>query len=153
MKEQLKAAFTSFPYCIATYVALVGAVWLLFFQFEPVRDDPVVREVARAEQAATEAAGRLGGRVWRVGFTGSMRPLMRGGEYAVTVSRFDDVRLGQVLVYSAIYHNNPIVHRAVQKDSYGWLMSGDSAPHSESWARVTAGNYLGTVVEIYRETP
>lgn len=150
MKEQLKAAFTSFPHCIATYVAIVGAGWLLFFGWKPVKLDPPVHAVVNPEQVARQEAARLDGAVWAVGHTGSMRPLLQGGEYAVTVSRFADVRLGEVLVYRATYHHNPIVHRAVQKDSHGWLMSGDSAPHSESWARVNADNYIGTVVAVYR---
>ena len=29
MKKNLIAAFTSFPYCIATYVAITGILWLL----------------------------------------------------------------------------------------------------------------------------
>lgn len=150
MKEQLKAAFTSFPHCIATYVAIVGAGWLLFFGWKPVKLDPPVHAVVNPEQVARQEAARLDGAVWAVGHTGSMRPLLQGGEYAVTVSRFADVRLGEVLVYRATYHHNPIVHRAVQKDSHGWLMSGDSSPRSESWARVNADNYIGTVVAVYR---
>ena len=57
-----------------------------------------------------------------------------------------------MVVYRASYNSNPIIHRAVQKDLHGWLMSGDSAKVSESWARVTRENYLGTAVVGYRKT-
>ena len=80
-----------------------------------------------------------------------MKPLLQGGEYAVTVKEYPKVKLGQVLVYNATYHNTPIIHRAVDKDRYGWLMAGDTAKQSESWARVTEQNYLGTVVAVYRK--
>jgi hypothetical protein len=101
--------------------------------------------------AAQAKADELGGKVWQVGFTGSMKPLLKGGEYVVTVYRYDAIRTGEVLVYTATYHDKPIIHRAVQKDGYGWLMSGDSSPRSESWARVTKDNYLGTAVAAYRK--
>ena len=62
----------------------------------------------------------------------------------------DEVERGQVLVYHATYNRNPIIHRAVELDAHGWLMSGDSAPLSESWARVTRENYLGAGVLGYK---
>jgi hypothetical protein len=80
-----------------------------------------------------------------------MKPLLQGGEYVVTVSKFDDIKVGDILVYHASYNKNPIIHRAALKDKHGWLMSGDSSRLSESWARVTKDNYLGTAVVGYRK--
>jgi hypothetical protein len=34
-------------------------------------------------------------------------------------------------------------------DRYGWIMSGDNNRWSESWDRVTADNYIGTVVALF----
>jgi hypothetical protein len=150
MSDRLKAAFTAWPYCLATYVALIGAAWLLAFGWKPVKVDPFVFQVANSQEAAIKEAARVDGKVWQVSHTGSMEPLLQGGEHVVTVLAFGSVQKGQVLVYHASYNRNPIIHRAVQRDSYGWLMSGDSAPHSESWARVTKDNYIGTVVAVYR---
>lgn len=150
MPDRLKAAFTAWPYCLATYVALIGAAWLLAFGWKPVKVDPSVFQVANSQEAAIKEAARVDGKVWAVSHTGSMKPLLQGGEHVVTVLAFDSVQKGQVLVYHASYNRNPIIHRAVQRDSYGWLMSGDSAPRSESWARVTKDNYIGTVVAVYR---
>ena len=151
MRDSLKSAFTSWPHCLATYVCLIGAAWLLAFGWQPVRVDFPVEVAEMPANAAQAKAAELGGKVWQVGFTGSMKPLLKGGEYVVTVYRYDDIRTGEVLVYTATYHDKPIIHRAVQKDGYGWLMSGDSSPRSESWARVTKDNYLGTAVAAYRK--
>jgi hypothetical protein len=151
VRDSLKSAFTSWPHCIATYVALIGAAWLLAFGWQPVRVDFPIEVAEMPANAAQAKADELRGKVWQVGFTGSMKPLLKGGEYVVTVYRYDAIRTGEVLVYTATYHDKPIIHRAVQKDGYGWLMSGDSSPRSESWARVTKDNYLGTAVAAYRK--
>ena len=142
MSDQLKAAFTKFPYCLATYVCLIGAGWLLAFGWKPVENNPPVyfQETKVGE----------GQKVWQVSHTGSMKPFLQGGEYVVTVANYDAIRLGQILVYHAPYNKSPIVHRAVQKDKDGWIMSGDANRHTESWFRVTKDNYLGTVVSVYR---
>lgn len=150
MKEQLKAAFTSWPHCIATYVALLGATWLLAFGWKPVKVDFPIYVVDSPKVAATQKAKEIGGKTWAVGFTGSMKPLLQGGEVVVTQHNFDNLKVGEVVVYTATYHDKPIIHRTAQKDRYGWLMSGDSSPVSESWARVTKDNYLGTAVVGYR---
>lgn len=150
MQSQLKAAFTSFPYCIATYVCIVGMACLLIFGWQPEKIDPPVYSVSNASVAAQTAAEKINGNVWHVSNTGSMKPLLQGGEYAVTVKDFNNIKKGHILVYHATYNKNPIIHRAVDNDSYGWLMSGDSAKHSESWSRVTKENYIGTVVAVYK---
>ena len=84
-------------------------------------------------------------------YLGLSRFVVQGGEVVVSVKNYPAIELGQVLIYSATYHDKPIIHRAVEKDGYGWLMSGDSSPRSESWARVTEENYLGTAVAAYRK--
>lgn len=151
MSDRLKAAFTAWPYCLATYVAIIGAAWLLFVPFQPVRLDPTIYPAGNPQLASETAAKALNGRVWVVGNTGSMKPLLQGGEFAVTIKDYPSIKQGQVLVYNATYHDKPIIHRAVEHDSHGWLMAGDNSPRSESWARVTDQNYLGTVVAVYRK--
>ena len=151
LKDTLRAAFTFWPYCLATYVALIGAAWLLIGGWKPVKRDFPVYVVADPAEAAKTAGIALNGQIWAVGNTGSMKPLLQGGEVVVSVKNYPAIELGQVLIYSATYHDKPIIHRAVQKDAHGWLMSGDSSPRSESWARVTEKNYLGTAVAAYRK--
>jgi hypothetical protein len=150
VRDSLKSAFTSWPHCIATYVALIGAGWLFAFGWRPVRLDPPLHLSAFPEAEARQEAAQVNGKVWSVGFTGSMKPLLEGGEYVVSVSRYETIRKGEVLIYSQPYHPIPIVHRAVQQDRDGWIMSGDSAKRTENWARVTQKEYIGTVVAVYR---
>ena len=142
MREQLKAAFTKFPFCLATYVCLIGAGWLLLAGWKPVENNPPIFQQEPV----------VGGwqKAWNVGFTGSMKPFLHGGEIVITENNYDAIKLGQILVYSAPYSKNPIVHRAVQKDNDGWIMSGDANRNTESFYRVTKDNYLGTVVAVYR---
>lgn len=151
--KNLKAAFTSFPYCIATYVGIVGMVWLLAFGYRPSGANPTLTLTPDPLGQAVQLANKLGGRAHVVSDTGSMRPVLDGGDYVAVVSAWDKVKKGDILVYRATYNANPIVHRAAAKDAHGWIMSGDSAKHSESWARVTEANYLGTVVHIFRKGP
>lgn len=149
--SNLKAAFTSFPYCIATYVGIAGMVWLLAFGYRPSgKNPPLTLAPDPLGQAAAYAAG-VGGRAHSVAATGSMRPVLAGGDFVVVIDAYQQIKKGDILVYRATYNANPIVHRAADKDKGGWIMSGDSAPVSESWARVTESNYLGTVVAIYRK--
>ena len=151
MKQSIIQAFTKFPHCLATYVCLVGAAILLFNPFRPPKIDPPTYLVPNPQEVAQQEAAKVGGKVWSVGNTGSMKPLLQGGEFVVTWGNFDNIQVGNVLVYSATYHHNPLIHRAVQKDSHGFLMAGDSSPRSESWSRVTKDNYLGTAISIYRK--
>lgn len=151
MKQTLKAAFTQFPFCLATYVFLVGIIWLLFFPFKPVKLDPPTYITPNAQGEALLKAHTSNGQVFRVSYTGSMKPLLQGGEWVVTAAAYNQIQLGQVLVYKAPYNQSPIIHRAVQKDKDGWLMSGDSSPISESWFRVTPESYIGTAIAIFRD--
>lgn len=155
MGETLKAAFTRWPHCAATYAGLALLVALLFFRQEPPHTDIETHAVDNPFLAAAAHAGRVGGRVYTVSFTGSMKPLLQGGESVVAVGEFPAVRKGDVLIYDGTL--NPygpvttIIHRAVAKDKGGWIMSGDNNAHTETWSRVTAQNYRGTVVAIYRK--
>jgi len=87
--------------------------------------------------------------------TRSMEPLIHGKTYAVIVKLpFDSIAQRDLLVYRGRPNANQadtvtILHRAVQHDKYGWLMSGDNNRWSESWDRVTSDNYAGTVVAIF----
>lgn len=148
--QSIKELFTKFPYYLATYVFLVGIIWLLFFPFNPVKLDPPTYTTLSAKEEAITKAQSANAQVFQVGYTGSMKPLLQGGEWVVVSSNYNSIQLGQVLVYKAPYHNNPIIHRAVQKDKDGWIMSGDSSPRSEPWFRVTPETYIGTAIAIFR---
>lgn len=152
----IKAAFTSMPYCIATYVTIIGMIWLLSLSGQYKKNPTPVflyDTAAAAETGAWASAKATGQTVFKVSGTGSMKPEFQENDFVVAGGAFADVVIGDVLVYRATWRGaaeNRIIHRTVQKDSYGWIMSGDSAPMSESWARVTAANFDGKVKEIHR---
>jgi hypothetical protein len=87
--------------------------------------------------------------------TSSMEPLIHGKTYAVIVKQpFESINSRDLLVYRGRPNANKpdtitILHRAVEHDKYGWLMSGDNNRWSESWDRVTPDNYSGTVVALF----
>lgn len=154
MGQTLKDAFVKWPHCAATYAGLSLLVCLLFF-----RSSPPILEVERHAVdepflSAGAHAARVGGRVFTVSHTGSMKPFLTGGECVVVVASYPEIRKGDVLIYNGTL--NPfdkattIIHRAVQKDSGGWIMSGDNNARTETWSRVRPDNYLGTVVAIYQ---
>ena len=155
MGETLKSAFVRWPHCAATYAALALLLALLFFRQEPPLNPIETHAVDDPFAAAAAHAGRVGGRVYTVSFTGSMKPLLQGGEKIVAVGEFPAVKRGDVLIYEGALNpygpTTTIVHRAVQKDAGGWIMSGDNNAHTETWSRVTAQNYRGTVVAIYKK--
>lgn len=151
MRQNLKSAFTELPYCLATYVCLIGMGWLLFFGWTPVKVDPPTYITPNAQGEALIKAHTSNGQVFRVSYTGSMKPLLQGGEWVVTIPAYSAIKKGEVLVYQAPYNQSPIIHRAVEQDSLGWIMSGDSSPHTESWFRVTPESYIGTTIAIFRD--
>lgn len=98
-----------------------------------------------------------GGKVYRTLGTGSMKPLLDAPAYVVCQDvPFDGVQLKDVLVYNGrLDPSKPdrkvLIHRAVLKDKYGWLMSGDNNKRSESWDRVTKDTLLGRCVVIFQD--
>ena len=71
--------------------------------------------------------------------------------YAVidTAATFDGITTGALVVYSATWAGGRVIHQAAAKDSGGWIMSGLHNERSETWERVTAKNYIGTVARVY----
>lgn len=155
MLQVVKDAFVRWPNCVATYAALGLATVLLFFRSEPPKPSIETHVVDNPFLFAAAHAGRVGGRVYTVSYTGSMKPFLTGGECVVAVGDYPSIKLGDVLIYEGTL--NPyatptqIVHRAVDRDKGGWIMSGDNNAHTETWSRVKPENYRGTVVAIYRK--
>lgn len=132
-------------------------IWLLAFGWKPTKNEVPLDLVSSKEEAigkATEYASKIQGTVHSIAPTGSMRPLLAAEDIVVIQKvSFDSIKVGDVLVYQATWlppTAAPVIHRAVQKDSYGWIMSGDTARSTESQTRVTEANYLGSLVKIYR---
>ena len=71
--------------------------------------------------------------------------------YAVidTAATFDGITTGALVVYFAAWAGGRVIHQAAARDSGGWIMSGLHNERSETWERVTAANYIGTVARVY----
>src|SRR5574343_1651097 len=141
MKLDVKSIFTKFPHCLATYVCLGGMAWLLLFGWKPVLTQIPTYLVDDPRAAAIAEASRVGGVVSPVADTGSMRPALEGGDWVVSVKKWDEVKVGTPLIYTASYHAGMLVHRVAAIDKHGAIMSGDTAKRTESWGRVTEKEY------------
>jgi len=110
-------------------------------------------------EAGLWAANYYNGRseVTTIGTTGSMMPLLQGGEVAVLAHDFGGIKLGQVVAYRTVAGSSPaigsrLVHRVVTQDDHGWLPQGDtSGCVLEDWNPITRDNYIGTLVAIFRQ--
>ena len=71
--------------------------------------------------------------------------------YAVidSAATFDGITTGALVVYFATWAGGRVLHQAAARDSGGWIMSGLHNERSETWERVTAANYVGTVSRVY----
>ena len=71
--------------------------------------------------------------------------------YAVidTAATYDGITTGALVVYFATWAGGRVLHQAAARDSGGWIMSGLHNERSETWERVTAANYIGTVARVY----
>lgn len=138
---------------ISIATCLIGATWLLLFGWKPDKTrDPVPIVCEQPEKEALALAESMGGRAFVVSHTGSMKPFLQGGEFVVVVPKWPAVP-GDVIGYWPTFRTesgHPILHRVAAEDKDGLILSGDSAPHTESWARVTQSNYIGTLVAVYR---
>ncbi len=87
---------------------------------------------------------------------GSMQPLIYAEDWTVvSPTPFSDALLGHVVVYTPEWnHRAPVMHRLVSGNAKdGFIASGDNNPTSEAAERVTAANYVGELVGIYRTKP
>jgi signal peptidase I len=97
---------------------------------------------------ATLTARTVGGEVFQIAPTGSMKPTLDESS-VVTVERvaFTALRRGDIIVY----RNNagvPIIHRLYEQHGARWLVLGDNNSSIDTEA-VTAGNFVGRVCAIF----
>ena len=148
--------------------AVVAAIGFLVWEFTRKRELPPVNtdeplHIAYAvdphDAAAKWAANRYPGRaeLSTVGTTGSMRPLMDGGESIVLVRDFDGLAIGKIVAYTTVGGSSPaigsrMIHRLALKGAQGWLPRGDSdGMPLEEWNPITPANYLGTCVSVFKK--
>lgn len=119
----------------------------------------VYSSVEDAAAASQQVARDIGGAVMITSGTPSMEPLIHGRTYVVLKKQpYAQIQKSDILVYMGrLDPRSPqrtcTLHRAVDNDRYGWLMSGDNNRWTESWDRVTPDNYVGTVVMIFEAAP
>jgi hypothetical protein len=110
---------------------------------------------AEAFAASVAYAAANGGTVVTTSGTPSMEPLIHGRTFAVVQNRpFASIATRDLLVYmgrpdASKATRVKMLHRAVEHDSGGWIMSGDNNRWSESWDRVTPQTYGGVVVALF----
>jgi hypothetical protein len=154
------------PILRRAFVALLATACLAAFSgcgYPAPIDPPVYRRptVAQTSEEARLHARDLpggGGVRYLVMPTGSMEPTITGGDYIVvsTKAPYEDLQPGEIITYRADWtrpDSPPVTHRLVQKDSHGWILSGDANSRSEASWRVTKETYIGKVVAIYRVDP
>ncbi len=103
-----------------------------------------------AELAALKEANASGGYVsYTTGI--SMEPAIITPCYSVVVpTPWESLQEGDIAIYLPKWHSGMVIHRCVQKDSGGWIMSGDNNSRSESWERMTKDNYFGKLQSVHK---
>jgi signal peptidase I len=141
-------------------VCALAALLVFVYFYKPKKTEYEVfyfnseQELAVALQIKSLQAG---GRPVLVLPTGSMRPTVQDYDYVIIIppseQSYDTVKEGDVIMYQADWttDSTPVLHRAITKDKWGWIMKGDNPNNSyENKSRVTAENYLGKLHSIYR---
>lgn len=131
--------------------ALVIAFALMVAGCWPGHKDPSVHvhaDTQAAQQAMIASAARIDGFFYKADPTGSMEPLIHGGDYLVIAyTPFAELQVGQVVVLK--YNEARVVHRIEAQIGDGWITSGDSNPRIDREV-MTRDHYIGTVVEIHK---
>jgi len=93
-------------------------------------------------------ANAVGGQVYTVAPTGSMKPTLDESS-VVTVEKisFSELRRGDIVIYRSA-SGAPVIHRLYEQSGDSWLVLGDNNPAIDREA-VRAGNLLGRVCAIF----
>lgn len=106
----------------------------------------VSRENAMTMAQFTAAA--VGGRVFTVAATGSMKPTLdENSIVTVETISYSALRAGDIVIYRN-RNGAPIIHRLYQQHGAQWLVLGDNNPSVDREA-VTPANFLGRVCAIF----
>ena len=93
-------------------------------------------------------ANAVGGQVYTVAPTGSMKPTLDESS-VVTVEKvaFSELRRGDIVIYRSV-SGSPVIHRLYEQSGDGWLVLGDNNPAIDREA-VRPANLLGRVCAIF----
>lgn len=92
--------------------------------------------------------------------TGSMAPYLPAAApgkdpmqtvvaYVQIGGRFEDVKVGQLVIYRYADKVHSWMHVAAMKTDLGFVMSGLANANSEPWGRVTKDNFIGIVERVF----
>ena len=106
---------------------------------------------AQAGMSATPVLGTGSMAPWIPAALPGLDPRQTVVAYAVIdrAATYDGITTGALVVYFATWAGGRVLHQAAARDSGGWIMSGLHNDRSETWERVTAANYIGTVARVY----
>jgi hypothetical protein len=124
---------------------------------QPDRDPIKIKCLSQQQAyiAAREYADSKGASLLLTSGTHSMEPLIHGHVYVVVEKTpYESIFSNDILAYvGCLSASSPqqqaILHRAVERDRYGWMMRGDNNRWTESWDRVTPKNYMGRAVALF----
>jgi len=106
----------------------------------------------KAIAMAKSAADALGGRVFTVSQTGSMKPTLdENSVVALEPARYHELQAGDIVVYRN-QDGRAVVHRLLQRSRFGWWVVGDNNAKADREA-VTAENLIGRVCAIFYTSP
>lgn len=93
-------------------------------------------------------ANAVGGQVYTVAPTGSMKPTLDESS-VVTVEKvsFQELRRGDIIIYRSA-SGAPVIHRLYEQSGDSWLVLGDNNAAIDREA-VTGRNFLGRVCAIF----
>jgi len=102
----------------------------------------------KAIAMAKDAADALGGRVFTVSQTGSMKPTLdENSVVALEPARYHELQSGDIVVYRN-QHGRAVVHRLLQRSKSGWWVLGDNNAKADREV-VTEDNLIGRVCAIF----
>jgi signal peptidase I len=106
----------------------------------------------KAIAMAQQAADIMGGRVFTIAPTGSMKPTLdENSVVAVEKVSFEELRKGDIVIYRDAA-GLPVVHRLHQQLSGRWMVLGDNNAAVDQ-ETVSPANFVGRVCAIFYTSP
>jgi signal peptidase I len=106
----------------------------------------------RAISLAQQTAALVGGSVFTIAPTGSMKPTLdENSVVAIEKVAFSHLRRGDIVVYRSAA-GLPIIHRLHAQVNHRWLVFGDNNEAVDAEV-LTETNFLGRVCAIFYTTP
>ncbi|WP_404424030.1 signal peptidase I [Nibricoccus sp. IMCC34717] len=103
---------------------------------------------SQALSLAQMTAATVGGKVFAISATGSMKPTLdESSIVALEETPFTSLRQGDIVVYRSAT-GSAIIHRLYERQGNAWMVLGDNNPTVDAEA-VTPANLIGRVCAIF----